>query len=165
MVDVCAVWMRKEKPPNFNNAMYCHQEFVSLVGGCTSQSLGTRLRMPVLRNWKVICNSHCIVFFFFSVYSHCDKLIHIEFMMYIVSYNSVQNGLCLMSVNIHVCNVMYTWTRLQWTNKLLDYECGIFNKWAATWQNQQSDGAPSEDSISLGISPVWSFFAVRLLDS
>ena len=30
-------------------------------------------------------------------------------------------------------------------------------KWAATWQNQQSDCAPNEDSDhSLGIRPVWS---------
>ena len=33
-------------------------------------------------------------FFFFIVpFSHCDKLIRKKFMMYIVSYNSVQNGL------------------------------------------------------------------------
>ena len=28
--------------------------------------------------------------------------------------------------------------------------------WASSWQNQQSDCAPSEDQISLGIRPVWS---------
>ena len=28
--------------------------------------------------------------------------------------------------------------------------------WATTWQNQQNECAPSEDSISLGIRPVWS---------
>ena len=42
---------------------------------------------------------------------------------------------------------------------------GEFLKWAATWQNQQNECAPSEDSdqprhppslISLGIRPVWS---------
>ena len=30
------------------------------------------------------------------------------------------------------------------------------NKWATSWQNQQNDCALSEDSISLGIHPVWS---------
>ena len=28
-----------------------------------------------------------------AFYSYCDKLFHMKFMMYIVSYNSVQNGL------------------------------------------------------------------------
>ena len=32
----------------------------------------------------------------------------------------------------------------------------MWTKWAATWQNQQNECAPSEDSISLGIRPVWS---------
>ena len=35
--------------------------------------------------------------------------------------------------------------------------------WAVTWQNQQSDCSPSEDSDHLGIRPVWSvFFSVRM---
>ena len=33
-------------------------------------------------------------------------------------------------------------------------------KWAATWQNQQSDCAPSEDSDQPGIRPVWSEFSL-----
>ena len=32
----------------------------------------------------------------------------------------------------------------------------VITKWATTWQNQQNKCAPSEDSISLGILPVWS---------
>ena len=93
LVDACTVWMRKGKP--LISWMYCCPEFGSLVGGGTSQSLGTLLRMAVLHNCKVLCNSHCIFFFFCFVvpFSHCDKLIHKKFMMYIVSYNSVQNGL------------------------------------------------------------------------
>ena len=47
----------------------------------------------------------------------------------------------------------------------------FFTIWVATWQNQQNECAPSEDSdqpgrakteISLGICPVWSVFAVRM---
>ena len=33
--------------------------------------------------------------------------------------------------------------------------------WAATWQNQQNECAPSETQINLGIRPVWSVFSVR----
>ena len=43
------------------------------------------------------------------------EIVLVDFKMYIVSYNSVQNGLVYfyMSVYIHVCNVMmYTRTRL-----------------------------------------------------
>ena len=32
----------------------------------------------------------------------------------------------------------------------------VLLKWAAAWQNQQNECAPSEDQISLGIRPVWS---------
>ena len=35
-------------------------------------------------------------------------------------------------------------------------------KWAMTWQNQQNECASSETQISLGISPVWSVFTVRM---
>ena len=35
-------------------------------------------------------------------------------------------------------------------------------KWAITWQNQQNECASSETQISLGISPVWSVFTVRM---
>ena len=47
---------------------------------------------------------------------------------------------------------------------MFNFICMCFNfKWAATWQNQQYECAPSEDSaISLGIRPVWSVFAVRM---
>ena len=34
--------------------------------------------------------------------------------------------------------------------------CSSFNIWAASWQNQQNDCAPSEDSDQPGHRPVWS---------
>ena len=52
----------------------------------------------------------------FLIIIFCSAVIVlVDFKMYIVSYNSVQNGLVYfyMSVYIHVCNVMmYTKTRL-----------------------------------------------------
>ena len=61
LADTCAEWMRKGKP--LISAMYCRPEFGSLVGGGTSQSLGTQLRVAVLHNCKVLCNFHCIILF------------------------------------------------------------------------------------------------------
>ena len=37
---------------------------------------------------------------------------------------------------------------------------GSTQKWAAKWQNQQSDLHPAKTQISLGIGPVWTVFAV-----
>ena len=37
--------------------------------------------------------------------------------------------------------------------------------WAASWQNQQNDCVPSEDSDQPGLRPVWSVFAVRSIAS
>ena len=38
----------------------------------------------------------------------------------------------------------------------------LTKKWATTWQKQQNECAPSEDSDQLSIRPVWSVFAVRI---
>ena len=111
---------------------YFHFQLGSLVGGGTSQSLGTRLWVPVLLNWKVICNAHCPCVcacvcvwcvcvlknyraFLLAHLINCDRIFLCVIMMYLVSYNSVQNGLVYfyMSVHIHVCYVMlYTETKL-----------------------------------------------------
>ena len=117
LVDACAVWLGIGEPLNFNSEV--------LNSACTdARSLG-RLWVEVLPNhlghgseWQycVTGNSRVIFLFFLhnsAFYSHCDKLFHINFMMYIVSYNSVQNGLFkCMYMFIHVCNMMYTRTRL-----------------------------------------------------
>ena len=106
-----------------SNVRWTHLGSGSLVGGGTSQSLGTRFWIPVLRYLKVICNFNCIWFsfrkyyitFFFNVIFCSAVIVLVGFKMYIISYNSVQNDLAYfyMSVYIHVCNaMMYTKTRL-----------------------------------------------------
>ena len=99
--------------------MCCHLRSGLLVGEGTSQSLVTRIWMPVLRNLKVISNFNCICLFFlenitepFLIIIFCSAvIILVDFKMYIVSYNSVQNGLVYFYMS--VCNVMmYTKTRL-----------------------------------------------------
>ena len=87
--------------------MCCHLGSGSLVDRGTSQSLVTRFWVPVLRNLKVISSFSCIcfvVFFFvcfifikyygtFFIVTCCSAVIVlVDFTMYIVSYNSEQNG-------------------------------------------------------------------------
>ena len=61
-----------------------------------------------------------------AFYSHCYKLIHMEFIMYIVSCNSVQNGLVHFRLSVYIpgCNVMYTRTRLSKTVPMRYFCCG-----------------------------------------
>ena len=117
-VDACAVWpvgLRKElKFHCINSAfffgwcVYCHRRLVSLVGGGTSQSLGTRLWMPVLRyvesNLQLSLYLFYIVILVISFLISCDKLVHAEFMLYIYSLIILYRmAWCILYICIYTC--------------------------------------------------------------
>ena len=100
-VDACAVWpvgLGKELKSHCINSAFFFVVFFSgactVIGGwCrlwlggTSQSLGTRLWMPVLRYVESNLQLSMYLFYLFilmiSFLISCDKLVHAEFMLYI----------------------------------------------------------------------------------
>ena len=55
LVDACTIWLRKGVALSTRVGLF--------VDGGTYQSFGTQFWMSVLRNRKVICNSHSMVFY------------------------------------------------------------------------------------------------------
>ena len=88
--------------------MYCHRGLVSLMVGGTYQSLGTRLWMPVLGYVESNLQLSMYLFYLFiliiSFVISCDKLVHADFMLYILSLIILYRMVwCILYVCVYTC--------------------------------------------------------------